>query len=146
VNLVPLLSDEREFRWDQLRRECGDEKISKSDRQQFFENLRAVCIELMLIAITKSGRLDASSDARVFVIQYLNARKLGRIDSLAHDYNRAFGNVGRDGIASMASLFCRTFSNAAVKDETSQRFVFEFYAMYKIFLNDFKSMKLVSAR
>ena len=144
--LTPLFSTDREAAWESLRRSCNDSQLNAVDRDRYYMNLRAIVIQLMLIAITKNCNLDVSMDARVFLMRYLNEHGLAEIESLGSEYNRAFGTVGADGVEQMVLLFAEKLTNSQMNAATMQRFLAEFYEILRGFFNEFKSIKLTAAR
>ncbi len=144
--LTSLFSTDREAAWESLRLSCNDPHLSAVDPDTYYKNLRAVVIDLMLIAITKNCSLDVSMDARFFVMTYLNERSLEEIELLSSDYNRAFGTIGADGVEQMALLFAYKLTSSKMSAVTTQRFLAEFYEFLRAFFDEFKSIKLVAAR
>jgi hypothetical protein len=144
--LTPLFSTDREAAWESLKLNCNDSPLSAVDCDTYYINLRAIVIQLMLIAITKNCSMDVSMDARVFVMTYHNERGLKEIESLGSDYNRAFGTIGADGVEQMVLLFADKLTGSRMNTVTMQRFLAEFYASLRSFFDEFKSIKLVAAR
>src|SRR4030095_5774076 len=136
---------------ERLRDACADPALSAVDRRVYFDNMAAVTIELLNIAIIKSYGFDVSGDAHEFIYQYLRERGLGHIDSLNRGaltgiYHSAFGTPGNDGVACMVAAFSREVTGAKLRDDTMARLHDEFYAMLKIFFDDMKRIKLVATR
>jgi hypothetical protein len=122
-----------------------------ADQKLYFDHVRAVIVELVNIAIIKNYGLDISSDARVFIADYLRHRDLAHIDSLSPDsltgiYNRAFGIPGQDGIASITAAFSDEVTRSRMKPETLKRFYLEFYGILKSLFDEMKGIKLFAAR
>ncbi len=142
-----LFSGERERTWETLRGACNDDALSAVEAQKYYDHLRAVFIQLMLIAITKSFNMDASSDAHVFVMMYLKRHGYSELDEISKGYNQAFASSGlapgRDGVAQMVSHFDRELTSSKMQQATIERLYTEFYAILKMFFDDFRSMKLV---
>lgn len=149
-NLRNLFSNDRETTWETLRRSCNDSPLSQVDAQLYYRHLRAVFIQLMLIAITKNCSLDASSDAHVFVMLHLNERGYAEIYEISRGYNQAFGSSGlapkSDGVVEMVTHFSDVLTSEGLQQETIKRLYFEFYAMLKIFFEDLRSIKLVPSK
>jgi hypothetical protein len=139
-NLTTLFSNDRVTTWEALRRACKDSSLSQVDSQLYYCHLRAVFIQLMLIAITKKCSFDASSDAHVFVMLHLNERGYAEIDEISGGYNQAFGSSGlapgSDGVSEMVAYFSDALTSDGLQQETIKRLYFEFHAMLKIFLDD----------
>jgi hypothetical protein len=144
--LSPLFSPEREESWESLRRSCEDPHLNAVDRDTYYINLRAILIQLMLIATTKNCSLAVSMDARVFVMTYLNEHGLSEVESLGGEYNRAFGTIGADGVEAMVLLFADKLTNSTMNSATKERFLAEFYQILKVFFDEFKSIKLIAVR
>lgn len=142
-NLTPLFSKERETAWEGLRCDCNDSKLSAVDAQLYYNHLRAVFIQLMLIAIAKNCSMDASSDAHVFVMMYLKERNLSVIDEISKDYNRAFAIPGTDGVRQMVRHFAGSLTAGKMQPETIEQLYAEFYGILRIFFDDFRAFKLV---
>jgi hypothetical protein len=108
-NLTPLFSREREAAWAALRQASNDSRLSAVEAQLYDDHLRAIFIQLMLIAVGKSCSMDASSDAHVFVMMYLKQHNHSEIDEISKGYNQAFASSGlapnRDGVAEMVAHF-----------------------------------------
>jgi hypothetical protein len=149
-NFTPLFSREREATWEALRRSCNDSALSAVKAQLYYNHLRAVFIQLMLIAVTKSCSMDASSDAYVFVMMYLKRHNHPEIDQISKGYNQAFGSSGlapnRDGVTEMVAHFADMLTSDRLQKATSERLYAEFYRILKIFFDDFRSIKLVPSR
>jgi hypothetical protein len=149
-NLLTLFSEEREAAWEALRRACNDSALSQADARLYYRHLRAVFIQLMLIGITKKCSMDASSDAHVFVMRYLEEHGNLDIHEISRDYNQAFARSGlapqRDGVAVMVAHFADVLTSDGLMQETIERLYVEFCAILKIFYDDFRSIKLVPSR
>jgi hypothetical protein len=149
--LKALFSPERELVYERLRDACADRSLSAVDQKLYFDHIRAVIVELVNIAIIKNCGLDISSDARLFIVDYLRQQGLSHIDSLSPDsltgiYNRAFGTPGQDGVASIAAAFSKQVTDSQMRPETTQRFYVEFYAILKSLFDELKALKVLSAR
>ena len=149
-NFTPLFSREREATWEALRRACNDSALSAVEAQLYYDHLRAVFIQLMLIAVAKSCSMDVSSDAHVFVMMYLKRHNHSEIDEISKGYNQAFASSGlapnRDGVAEMVAHFADVLTADKLQQATIERLYVEFYAILKVFFDDFKSIKLVPSR
>lgn len=142
--LAPLFAHDRVAAWETTRQFCDDEALTAVDRGLYFAHLRAIIIELMLIAVTKNyGIGDLSSDAHVFVMTYLKERGLEEIDSLKSEYSRAFA-TSSDGILQMVHLFSAKLTGSTMKQATLERFYHDFYAILRAMFDEFKSIKLVA--
>jgi hypothetical protein len=149
-NFTPLFSREREATWEALRRACNDSAFSAVEPQLYYDHLRAVFIQLMLIAVAKNCSMDASSDAHVFVMMYLKRHNRSDIDEISRGYNQAFGSSSlapnRDGVAEMVSHFASVLTSDGLQQATVERLYVEFYAILKAFFDDFRSIKLIPSR
>jgi len=120
--------------------------LSAADTQIYYNHLRAVFIQLMLIAVAKNCSMDASFDAHVFVMMYLKERNLSEIDEISKGYNRAFASSGTDGVRQMVLHFADSLTAGKMQPETIERFYVEFYGILRIFFDDFRAFKLVPSR
>ena len=142
--LAPLFPKDREAAWEKTRLLCNDNRLNEVDRDRYFAHLRAIIIELMLIAVTKNyGMGDVSSDAHVFVMTYLKGQGLEDIDSLKSEYGRAFA-TSSNGILQMVHLFSAKLTGSTMKHETLERFHSEFYTILRALFDEFKSIRLVA--
>ena len=144
MNISILFSREREKVWLQLKKDCNDSSLNNVENPKYYDHYRAIILELMLIVITKKCKWQISSDARMFIMNYLNEHDLKDIEDLQNEYNKAFGSSYTDGIASMISLFNKLLTNSKMQKSTIERFYDEFYTMIKFFFDDQKSIKLVT--
>jgi hypothetical protein len=71
ASLQALFSADRERVWEQLRQACNDPALSAIDGVAYINHVRAIMVELVLIAITKNFNMDIGFDARFFVMSYL---------------------------------------------------------------------------
>ena len=145
-NLTPLFSKERETAWEAMRRASNDRQLSAVEAQLFYNHLRAVFIQLMLIAVAKNCSMDASSDAHVFVMMYLKERNLSEIDEISKGYNRAFASSGTDGVRQMVLHLADRLTAGKIQPETIEQLYAEFYGILRMFFDDFRSFKLVPLR
>ena len=81
-SLAALFSPDREKVWEQLRQVCNDPALSGIDRTTYIKHIRAIMIELLLIAITKTFSMDIGSDARVSTMMYFNAHGATDIEDI----------------------------------------------------------------
>jgi hypothetical protein len=149
--LKTLFHPEIDLVYEQLRAACADPALNAADQKLYLDNIRAVTIELMNIAIIKKCGLDISTDARVFIADCLNERGLSHIDSLSSDsltsiYNQAFGRIGQDGVATIVAAFAQQVTDLQMRPETAQRFYVEFSNTLKGFFDKLKTVKLVAMR
>ena len=145
-NLKALFSPEREGTYERLRQACADPALTSADPKLYFDHIRAVVIQLLLVAITKSCTPDISSDGQVCVMIYLRQQALSHIDTFRKIYNGAFGSQPQDGVAGMVEAFAREVTDSAIRPETAQRLYVEFYAILPGLFQDFESIKLTSRR
>jgi hypothetical protein len=143
--LEPLLSDEREAAWENLRVRCNDAYLSQADKNTYFKNLRAVTLELILVAVSRNSS-NCSAEVRIFIDNYLERRCLDEILSLMREYNRAFGTPSPDGVALMVQLFADKVTQSRISDGTKAEFLNEFYAILTALFEEFKSIKLISSQ
>jgi len=141
TNLATLFSNEREIGWEAFRSASNDDQLSRIDRELYYKHLRAVFIELMLVAITKNCGMDVSSHAHFCVMRYLNEQQLSDIDEIYGGYNRAFGSSIYDGVREMVLHFANSLTDG-LRRETLEQLYVEFYGMLKVFTDDVKTFKL----
>ena len=142
--LIRLFSQERETTWDDLRIRCNDAHLNQADRKAYYNNLRAVMIELMMIVAAKSCHWKSRLDLGIYIDGYLKDRGVQEIVSLYGEYNRAFGTPSPDGVALMVQLFADKLTQSRMGEPTKQQFLNEFYAILRTLYEEFKSIKLVS--
>jgi len=128
-----------------FRRSCGDSFFSAADPQLYLSHLRAVFIELMLIAIAKNCNTDTSLQAVIFVHTQIKELNCPQISELCHDYSQAFASSSTDGIRNMVLHFNAAVTAGRMRQETIERLNAEFYAVLMSHFNDFKSIKLISS-
>jgi hypothetical protein len=104
----------------------------------------------MLIAVAKSCSMDTSMEAHVFAGTYLKRQNHSEISEIEMGYSQAFASSGsepnRDGVAEMVAHFAGVLTAGKLQQATIEQLYVEFYAVLKIFFDDFKSIKLVSSR
>jgi hypothetical protein len=141
-----LFSAEREEVWGQLREVCNDPALSAIDRTNYTSHIRAIMVELVLIAITKNFNVDIGSDARFFAMTYFKDHAASQIEDIGRTYNQAFGATAGDGIAGMVASFSNQLTDGKLRQDTMQRLHTEFYAVLRSLFDDFKSIKLTTKR
>jgi hypothetical protein len=126
-----------------FRRSCGDSFFSAAEPQLYLSHLRAVFIELMLIAIAQSCNMDTNLQAVIFVHTHLKEINVPQISGLCHEYSQAFASSSTDGVRQMVLRFNDAVTAGRMRQETIERLYAEFYAVLMSHFNDFKSIKLV---
>ena len=126
-----------------FRRSCADSVLSAAEPQLYLNHLRAVFIELMLIAIAKNCKMDTNLRAVIFVHTHLKELNVPQIKELCHDYSQAFASSNTDGVRQMALHYNDAVTAGRMRQETVERLYIEFYAVLMSHSNDFKSIKLV---
>jgi len=145
-NLQTVFSKERDAVWETLRLVSSDGALNAIDVELYYKHLRAVFVQLMLIGIAKNCSMDASSNAHVFVMVYLKERSLSEIQDISRGYNQAFASSMTDGVRAMAVHFGDALTGGKIQQQTIDQLDVEFYAILRIFLDDFKRLKLVPSR
>ena len=140
--LMPLFSQEREATWDGLRTRCNDAALNQTDKNLYYDNVRAVMFRLMQIAIAKNCHVESGVAARLFMDDYLKKHGLTEIDSLSDEYNQAFGSSDTDGVAPIVQLFAHKVTQSKMGEPTKRQFYMEFYEVWKTFFEEFKFIKL----
>jgi hypothetical protein len=143
MNLMPLLSTEHEATWEAMRRACNNTALSAVPAQLYYDHLRAVFIELLLIAVAQSSSMDTSLDAHAFVMMYLNEHNQSTINEISRGYSHAFASSDTDGVAEMVAHFSAVLAGGTLQPAATEQLYVEFYSVLKIFFNDFSSIKLV---
>jgi hypothetical protein len=146
ASLNALFSPDREKVWEQLRKSCNDPALSAVDSAVYINHIRAIMIELVLIAITKNCSLDIGFDARVYTITYFKDHSATQIERIGRSYNQAFGTIGGDGVACMVRSFSDQLTDGKLRQDTMQRLYVEFYGVLKPLFNEFKAIKLTTKR
>jgi hypothetical protein len=141
-----LFSVEREKVWEQLRAACDDPALSAIDTTKYINHIRAIMVELFLIAISKNFNMDIGSDARFFAMIYFKDHAASDIEDIGQTYNQVFGATPGDGIAGIVALFSDQLTDGKLRQDTVQRFYAEFYAVLRSLFDDFKSIKLTTKR
>lgn len=140
-----IFSTQGEASLQALRSDCDDEALDRVPHVLYLAHLRAILINLMLIAITKTHGMAVSSDAHAFVMRYLNHAKFAEIESLKTEYSRVFARpspVG-DGVLQMVHSFSSSLTQSALRPATIERLHREFYALLTKHYNTFRSFKLL---
>lgn len=146
ASLNALFSAEREKVWEQLQQACNDPALSEIDRTAYINHVRAIMVELILIAITKDFNINIGSDARFFVMSYFKDHGASHIEQIGGTYNQVFGATPGDGLAGMIASFSDQLADGRLRQDTMQRLHVEFYAVLKSLFDDFKSIKLTPKR
>jgi len=141
-----LFSAERENVWDQLRQVCNDTALMAIDQKTYLNHIRAIMVELVLIAITKNFNMDIGFDARFFATTYFKDHGASHIEDIGATYNQVFGAAPGDGVAGMVNSFSDQLTDGKLRQDTMQRLHAEFYAVLRSLYDDFKSIKLTMKR
>jgi hypothetical protein len=145
-SLNALFSPGREKVWQQLRHACNDPALSGIDRTAYINHVRAIMVELLLIAITKNFNMDIGSEARFFAMIYFKDHGASHIEDIGRTYNQLFGTTPGDGVAGMVASFSDQLTDGRLRQDTVQRLRVEFYAVLRSLFDDFKSIKLTTKR
>jgi hypothetical protein len=130
---------------DLFRRSCADSFFSAAEPQLYLNHLRAVFIELMLIAIAKNCKTEINLQAVIFVHTHIKQLNFPQISELCHDYSQAFASSSTDGVRQMVLHFNDAVTTVRMRQETVDRLYAEFYAVLMSHFNDFKSIKLIAS-
>jgi len=125
-----------------FRRSCGDSFLNAAELQLYLDHLRAVFIELMLIAIAKNCNMDTSLQAHIFVKTHIEELGFPQINGFCHDYSQAFASSNADGIKLIVLHFNNAVTAGQMRQETLERLNAEFYAVLMSHYKDFKSIKM----
>lgn len=130
---------------------CGDSALNTADRNVYQNHFRALFIEMLLIAIAKSYKMEMNLTAQMFVDQKLKELNLGEVSNICHTYGQVFASPsaadvasGTDGIMNMASHFNDVVCGGWLKRETVNRLHAELHAILQSHFADFKRIKLTS--
>jgi hypothetical protein len=88
ASLNALFSPDREKVWEQLRKSCNDPALLSVDNAVYTSHIRAIMIELVLIAITKNCSWDIGSVARVYAITYFKDHSATQIEEIGRSPRR----------------------------------------------------------
>lgn len=146
ATLNSLFSAEREKVWEQLRQACNDQALSDIDSADYIDHVRAIMVELVLIAISKNFNMDIGSDARVFAMCFFKDHDASHIEDIKRTYNQVFGSTPGDGVAGIVSLFSDQLAAGRLRQDTLKRLHSEFCAVLQSLFDDFKSIKLTTKR
>lgn len=141
-NLATLLSSEHEETWEAIRGHCNDNGLNQLDAQVYYSHLRAIFIEMLLIAIAKNCRGNASLNAHIFINAYLKEHGCSDISEMMHEYSQAFASSMTDGVEAMTRYFAK-INHIQLQQRAVEQLLAEFYAVLEVYYNDFKSIKLV---
>ena len=145
-NTSALFSAEQEKVWEQLRQSCNDPALLDIDRATYINHVRAIMVELVLIAIAKNFDMNIGTDARFFVMSYFNDHDASHIEEIGQTYNQAFGATRGDGVAGIVTSFSDQLVDGRLRQDTMQRLHIELYAVLKSPFDDFKAIKLTTKR
>ena len=146
ASLNALFEAEREKVWERVRKVCDDPALSRIDRAAYINHVRAIMVELVLIAIAKNFTMDIGIDARFFTMNYLKDHDASYIGEIGAIYNQAFGATPGDGIAGIVASFSDQLADGGLRQDTMQRLHVEFCAVLKNVSDDFKAIKLQTKR
>jgi hypothetical protein len=128
---------------------CGDSALDAADLNIYQHHFRALFIEMLLIAIAKSYRVEMNLTAQMLVNQKLKELNLGEVSNICHTYSQVFASPGSadtasgtDGIRNMACHFNDVVCGGQLKRQTVDRLHAELYAVLQSHLTDFKRIKL----
>jgi hypothetical protein len=76
-------------------------------------------------------------------LQDVKNQNLSEIHQISKGYNQAFASSMTDGVRAMALHFAKSLTDGKMKQDTLEQLHAEFYAILKIFFDDFKRLKLV---
>jgi hypothetical protein len=140
-----LFSPEREATWDGLRTRCNDAVLNQADRILYYDNVKAIMLRVLGIAIAKNCNLDSGVAATVFISNYLKTRGLTKIYSLSGEYSAAFGASTSDGLMLVIELFADKVTQSKMEESSKREFFMEFSGVWKKLFEEFKSIKLAIA-
>lgn len=134
----------------EFRQACGDIALDSADQHIYQNHLRALFIEMLLIAISKRYSFKVALPTEIFVHQKLKELNLQEVSEICTGYSQAFASpsleeiaMGTDGIRNMAQYFDKAVCEGQLKQETVGRLDAELRAVLKSHFKDFKSIKLI---
>jgi hypothetical protein len=147
-NLTRLFSPSKVGEWEDLKLQCNDAHLNQADRRLYYDNLRAVLIALVQIAVGRDSSLASSIsfDTRAYVQAYLHKRGLTDLASLVGEYDRAFGSSGGDRVQDMVRLFAKNVTQLSVAEATKRLLYERFCRVLRALLDEFESIELVSVK
>lgn len=88
--ITPYFSGEWNDTWEALRRTCNDDALTSIEAGLYYNHLRALFINLMLIGIAKNCSMDTSINAHIFTAHFLKQHNHSDVNELIHEYSQAF--------------------------------------------------------
>jgi len=146
ASLNARFSPEREKTWEKFRQACNDPALSAIDRTAYINHIRAIMVELVLIALAKNSNMDIGVDARMFTSIYYKDHATTQIEEIGSTYNQAFGSTFGDGVTGMMCLFSDQLTDGKLQQDTLQRLHAEFHAVLRPLFEEFKTIKLTTKR
>ena len=95
ARMEAICSTERERVWSQFRELSKDAALSGIESRYYFDHIRAIMIELLLIAIAKKCGGNVSEAANIFVLTYLKSHNAEHLFYMVGDYSQVFGSSPR---------------------------------------------------
>jgi hypothetical protein len=142
-SLRAIFENTDEATGETFRNQCDDPQLSAADAQLFLTHLRAVFIEMMLIAIAKTSNCDISLQATIFVSTRLKELNFPELGPICHEYSQAFASSNVDGVMQVARYFDKAVTTGRMREETIGRLYTELSAVLHSHFNDFKRVKLI---
>jgi len=107
-----------------FRRSCGDSFFSAADPQLYLSHLRAVFIELMLIAIAKNCNTDTSLQAVIFVHTQIKELNCPQISELCRPFSVVLPHLQRQsGPPDSLTIFIRDHFTYLIRNIICARFL-----------------------
>jgi len=136
----------------EFRQACSDSALNAVDSHILQNHMRALFIEMLLIAIAKSFRMEVGFPAQMFVNQKLKELNLIEVSYISSTYSHEFASpdmedlaMGIDGIRNMVIHFNNVVCEGQLKQETIDRLDTELHAVLESHYRDFKhNIKLIS--
>jgi hypothetical protein len=98
ATLKAVFGKDQEATWEAFRTGCNDGSLTAADPKLYYNHLRTVFKNLMLIAIAKNCNWDVSSEAHVFVMMWLKEAGYSEINELGNQYSQVFASSRSDGV------------------------------------------------
>jgi hypothetical protein len=132
--------------WDgdleRLRDACNDPALSGIEKALFHDHLKAIVIQLLLIAIAKNCDPEISSDARIYAETYLKHHNGLHIYEIGRKYVAAFDSAHVDGIGGVVGFFSSHLADSNLRKTTVTHLETEFHKEYNAHVEAFKGFRL----
>lgn len=129
---------------DSLISACGPEFSEGIDRESYLSNFRAVLMELLSIAFSRTLSRDQRYGVFEYEREFLGSHNAEQLETLKRQFNSAFGSDFSDGVRPMAAAFasnCRVDGSST--DDVAKVHYNAFYKLLESFFENLDGIKLV---